>query len=170
MRWKTNHPDGDCYDGVVLDIKRRFVIIREEVSFGFDGLMVLPKKSLKGYRDGPFEQCTNEILESNGARETLNYPPWMKECDTLFQLFDGLKRRDIWPGVEVLYDDGQDYEFHLGQLTEAGPSEFRLMGCDAKGQWEHESSLSYAQVFRVEINSLYCDRFSEYMRTKVVRF
>ncbi|MCP4711456.1 MAG: hypothetical protein GY869_22780, partial [Planctomycetes bacterium] len=66
LRFKTVHPDGDNYDGVITDIKRSFVVLREQRDFEFDGLNLLFKKFIKGYRDGRFEICLNEIIRDNG--------------------------------------------------------------------------------------------------------
>ena len=44
LRFKTKHPDGDNYDGVVTHVKPGFIVLREERDFEFDGLIVLPKR------------------------------------------------------------------------------------------------------------------------------
>jgi hypothetical protein len=164
LRWETTHPNGDNYDGVVTDIKKDYVVIAEETAFEFDGLMILPKSSVGDFRDGPFDGCCNEILTSRKAHAAIIYPKWMARCDTIPQLFEAFKRRDIWPGVEILLEN--DYEFYLGQLTEVGTDEFRLMGYDAAGEWEKEFSIRYDQLFRIEVFSQYCERFNEFMRSK----
>lgn len=166
MRWETIHPDGESYDGVVMDVKADFVTIAQESDFEFDGLIVLPRRSLEGYRDGPTDACCNEILRAHNAFATIHYPAWMQRCQSLAELFSGLKARDIWPGVEILVDNDTDDEFYLGQLTEVGREEFRLMCYDSEGNWEREFSLRYDQLFRVEINSRYCKRFNAYMKSK----
>ena len=37
-------------------------------------------------------------------------------------------------------------------------------------EWEKEFSIGYDQIFRVEILSTYCERFSNDMRSQVPRF
>ena len=65
MRFKTRHPDGDNYDGVVIHIAPNFIVVREVVDFEFDGVQVLPKKVIRGFRDGKFEECGNAIMRQN---------------------------------------------------------------------------------------------------------
>jgi hypothetical protein len=65
LRLKTRNPDGDNYDGIVTQIKSTFIVLREETDFDFDGIIILPKKVIKGYRDCEYERCLNEILREN---------------------------------------------------------------------------------------------------------
>ena len=62
MRFKTKHPDGDNYDGVITHIKPAFVVLREEKDFELDGIIILPKRVIKGVRDGRYDRCCNQIL------------------------------------------------------------------------------------------------------------
>ena len=64
MRFRTRHPEGDNYDGVIVHIGQHFIVVREEIDFEFDGIVVLPKKVIRGVRDGEFERCANKILET----------------------------------------------------------------------------------------------------------
>lgn len=170
MRWKTRHPDGDTYDGVVVSLQRSFIIVQEELSFQFDGFQLLPKRSLKGYRDGLFEQTDNKVLKFHKETRAAGCPDWLKNCKSLSQVFDALRRRGIWPGIETLVADEDDFEFFLGQITESTATEVRVLCYKATGEWEREFTIPYDQIFRVEILSTYCERFNEYMRSKVRRF
>ena len=67
LRLRTRHPDGDNFDGVITQIKSRFIVLCEEENFEFDGIIVLPKRFIKGVRDGKYEVCSNEILRENGS-------------------------------------------------------------------------------------------------------
>src|SRR5688572_20951196 len=85
MRFKTKHPDGDNYDGIITHIKPSFIVMREEENFQLDGVIILPKRSIKGFRDGKFEQCCNEILRHNGALKKLPSVRWLNSCETIPQ-------------------------------------------------------------------------------------
>src|SRR5438874_10863931 len=111
LRFKTNHPDGDNYDGVVTHVKPGFIALREERDFEFDGLIVLPKRFIKGCRDGRYERCINEILRQDRAITRCRSPRWLDSCDSLPQLINELMRREIWPGVETLFNNESETAF-----------------------------------------------------------
>ena len=52
IRLRTRHPDGDNYDGVVTQIKRGFVVLREERELDFDGIIILAKELSKAPATG----------------------------------------------------------------------------------------------------------------------
>ena len=166
LRLKTVHPDGDTYDGVVTDIKRGLIVLREERDFEFDGLVVLPKKVIKGYRDGRFETCCNAILRNNGQIKRVRSPRWLAACDTVPQIIAALKRQDIWPGIELIVGDGNDAAFYLGPIVRVRKDGFSLRGYDADGTWEGVCDIKYDEVFRIEIDSKYCKYFNAYMQSK----
>jgi len=166
LRFKTRHPDNDAYDGVVTHITRDFIILREEVDFEFDGIIILPKKSIKGYRDSKYETCCNEILRENGAMKKCHSPRWLDSCETLSQVFAQMKSRDIWPGVETLFNEGKENAFYIGPITRTEDHYFYILCYDAAGKWEKEYQLTYEEVFRIELNSRYCDNFNAYMRRR----
>lgn len=163
MRFKTTHPDGDSYDGVVTHVKHKFVMLREERDFEFDGHVVLPKRFIKGVRDGKVERCSNEILRDNAQLKKLRPARWLDSCATLPQVFAALKSRDIWPGVEIVYGKKKS-AFYLGPITESTDEGFSITCYDAAGRWEGGYELSYREVFRVEFDSRYCKHFNAYMR------
>ena len=41
MRFKTKHPDGDSYAGIVTHIKPGFIVLREEEGFELDGMVLV---------------------------------------------------------------------------------------------------------------------------------
>lgn len=166
IRLRTIHPDGDNLDGVVTGIKRRFIVLREEKDFEFDGVVVLPKKVIRGYRDGRFEQCANRIIRANGEVKKARGPGWLEKCESLQDVLRGLKRRDIWPAVEILSGDKSRKEsaFYLGPITEVSSKSFVLRCYDAAGQWEKEYDLCVSEIFKVEFDSAYCTHFNRYMR------
>lgn len=166
LRFNTRHPEGDNYAGIVTHIKPDFIVLREERDFELDGLVVLPKKFIKGCRDGRFERCQNQILRENGAIKKLRAPRWLDGCATLPQLFAALMQRDIWPGVETIFNQGADSAFYLGPITRLTDDHFFLKSYDAAGKWEKNYALAYDEVFRVEFDSKYCNHFNAYMKAR----
>ena len=166
LRLKTIHPDGDAYDGVVTDIKRHFVVMQIMDDFEFSSVEVFPKKFIKGYRDGRFEMTCNEILRQNGQLDRIHRPQWIASCDSIPQIFDELKHRDVWPGVETIFDDGNDSAFYIGPIVATDKTEFLLYCYSAAGEWERVYTLPYDEVFRISIDDRYCNYFNAYMRSK----
>src|SRR5258705_4383198 len=83
LRFKTRHPDGDNFDGVVTHIKKGFIVLNQEEAFEFDGVVILPKRVITGSRDDKHEQCGNRILRENGAIKKCRSPRWLDSCETL---------------------------------------------------------------------------------------
>lgn len=164
IRLNTLHPDGDAYDGVVTHIKRSFIVLKVSRDFEFDGIMVFPKKFIKGYRDGKFEQCENEILRENGEIPKCQSPDWLDLCDSLPQVIAEMKQRDIWPGIEILFNDKSENAFYIGPITQLAGDKFFLNCYDAAGQWEKDYKLTYSEIFRIEFDTKYCTHFNNYMR------
>ena len=165
MRFKTQHPDGDKFDGVVTQIEHDFIVLREIADFEFDGAIVFPKKGITGYRDGKYDTCCNHILRQNGAIDQLSAPSWLKNCSTIPDVLSEIARRDIWPGVEALLDNGTDSALYIGPILEVGATSFKLESYDAAGGWENVYELEYDDVFKIELDSRYCNHFNAYMRT-----
>jgi hypothetical protein len=166
LRLKTKHPDGDDYDGVITHIKQGFIVLREERDFEFDGVIIIPKKFIKGVRDNKYEACANQILHENGAIKKLRSPRWIGSCDALPQVLMTMMKRGIWPGVEIVFDDGKDSAFYIGPITRVEDGRFFLKCYDAAGNWERVYELNYGEVFRVEFDSKYCNYFNAYMKSR----
>ena len=166
LRFKTCHPDGDRYDGVVTQINKSFVVLQEEVDFVFNGILVLPKKSISGYGDNKYDSCCNKILRENGAIRRLRSPHWLTSCATLHDVLSQLRSRRIWPIVEVLFDENKDSAFYIGPVTKIEESHCYLKCYDAAGQWEKEYQLTYEEIFKIEFGSIYCKNFNAYMRKR----
>lgn len=164
LRFKTSNPDGDNYDGVVMLNQRTFIVIQEMRGFEFDGVVLLPKKMIKGYRDAKFESCTNEIVRQNGAIKKLRIPAWLSSCETIPQVLIELMDRGIWPGIEQLKNENTLTAYYLGPITGTGDTGFWLTCYDAAGKWEKEYFLKYQNIFKIEINSKYCKHFNKYMK------
>jgi len=166
MRFETVHPDGDNYDGVITHIKPEFIILREEESFELDGVILLPKRFIKSIRDGKYDKCCNQIIRANGAMKKLRAPRWLGSCETIPQVISSMMRRKIWPGVEIIFNQGSDSAFYLGPITQVGDEQFFIKSYDAAGKWEKEYQLSYDEIFRIELDSKYCNHFNAFMRSQ----
>ena len=166
MRFKTKHPNGDNYDGVVTRIKPAFIVLREERDLELDGVIILPKRVIKGVRDGRYERCYNQILRQNGEMRKLRSPRWLNSCETIAQVCASLMKRDIWPGVGTIFDDGAESAFYLGPITRVDEDRFFLRCYDAAGKWEKVYKLDYDEVFKIEFDSRYCNHFNAYMKSE----
>lgn len=166
IRFKTNHPDGDTFDGIVTHIAPNFIIMREEWDFEFNGIVLLQKKNIKGYRDGKYEACFNAILQQNGQMKKLRVPRWLDSCKTIPQVIQNIKQHNIWPIIERLFNEGKETDFYIGPITEVSDESFSVYCYDAAGEWESEYKIRYEEIFRVEFDSKYCKHFNSYMRNK----
>lgn len=166
MRFKTKHPDGDGYDGVITHIKPDFIVLREKESFEFDGVVIFPKKFIASYRDGKYDRCTNQILRENGAIKKLKTPRWLDSCETIPQVLATMMQRDIWPAVEIIFNEGRDSDFYLGRITRLDDAQFSIKSYDAAGKWEKTFKLDYEEIFKIEFDSKYCQYFNAHMKSK----
>lgn len=164
LRLKTRHPEGDNYDGVVVHLTSDMIALSSEEDFEFDGIEVFPRSAIKGYRDGKFERCCNKILQHNGQIKRLRPPRWLKSCTNIADVILYLKKHDIWPGVEVLFEGDTDSAFYIGPITETDDAGFELNCYDAAGEWERIYKIQFNEVFRITFNTKYCKHFNAYMR------
>ncbi len=167
LRLKTTNPDGDNFDGVVTQIERGFIAMREATDFEFDGIVILPKRVIKGYRDNDREACFNRILAHNGQIKHARSPKWLKKCPTISDVLHALKKRDIWPAVEIVSGPkGKKKSFlYVGPVTKVRANTVDLICHDAAGKWEAEYELRIASIFKIEFDSKYCNHFNAYMRS-----
>lgn len=168
IRVKTKDQIGDNYDGVILNIKENFIALREERDFEFDGIIILVKKFIKSCRDGKIEKCCNEILKINGAIQKIDKPEWLNDCENIKQVLEKMMERDIWPGVETLFKLNKKVQtaFYLGPITNCDKMSFFLKCYDVAGKWEKVYEINYDEVFRIEFDSKYCNRFNHYMKNR----
>jgi len=54
--------------------------------------------------------------------------------------------------------------FYLGPITNCDKMSFFLKCYDASGKWEKVYKINYDEVFRIEFDSKYCNRFNHYMK------
>lgn len=164
LKFKTRHPDDDKYNGIVLHIKNNFIVLHEMVSLVFNGIIILPKKHIIGYRDSRFESCYNEIIRQNGEINKCRSPHWLDLCNTIPDVLKQMMQRNIWPGVEVLFKKGKESAYYLGPITEIGNNHFYIWCYDAAGKWEKEYKLTYNEIFKIDFNDNYTKNFNAYMR------
>jgi hypothetical protein len=167
MRFQTRHPEGDNYDGIVTQIKSEFIVMRGIDNFEVDGVLVIPKKSIKGFRDEKFERCYNQILRENKVLKKVRSPLWLNACETLADVMAQFMKRDIWPVIEVIRN--KNAELYIGPITDIAKKNFHHWCYDATGKWENEYELRYNEIFRIEFNDKYSNYFNAYMRRHWVR-
>lgn len=167
VRFRTKHPDGDHYDGVVTHIKPTFVVLREMIDFEFGGVIILPRRAVKSVRDGKFESCRNRILHHNGAIRKMRVPRWLDACETIPQVLSALMRRDIWPSIETVFDQGTRSAFYVGPITEVTVDECLINCYDAAGKWESIYHLGYDEIFKIEFDGKYEKHFTAYMKSQL---
>ena len=164
VRFKTLHPDGDAYNGIVVLLRRMFVVLKAISDFEFDGFVVLPKRVITGYRDSDFEALENEIIQKKYILNELRAPNWLWTCLTLRDLLETLERHRIWPGVEVLFNDGKESAFYLGPITEVKAETFSLYCYDGAGHWEKEYKMDYGDILKIQFGDKYSRYFNKYMK------
>lgn len=167
LRFKTRHPEQDNYDGVVMLIRPTFIVLCEEEGFEFDGIVILPKKVISGYRDNKFDRCCNEIIRQNGALKKLKIPAWLKACQTIPQVLTEMMERGIWPGIEHISPNNSESAFYIGPINDTTKEGVYIYCYDAAGKWEKEYYLSYQNIFRIELESKYCKYFNQYMKAQL---
>jgi hypothetical protein len=165
-RLETSLPDGETYNGVVTQSHRHIVAMRELRDFNFDGVIILPKKIVTGFRDGEFEECTNAIVRESGEIRKAKSPRWLDSCSSIKAVLHSLHARNIWPAVESLFADGTETALYLGPIVETGEQSFKFHCYDAAGKWDQVYELAYAAICRIEIDSLYTNAFNSYMKRK----
>ena len=107
-----------------------------------------------------------EILGENDKFKKLKTPEWLRGCTSLRDLLENLMKRDIWPAVEILFDNNKDDALYLGPITRIEEDNFWIRCYDAAGKWEKEYRLTLDEIFRVEFDSRYCTNFNAYMRRR----
>ena len=166
IRLETADPDGNAYDGIVMMIHSDFVAICPETDFEFDGIQLVARKHLTGYRDGAFEACWQEILIHSGEINRLAFPAWVEGCADWRAFFTAVRSRDVWPGIEVIVEGGAESALYIGPVLTVGETSLTLLTYDAAGAWEKSYEIDYAEIFRVDLETKYCSRFNDFMRAK----
>lgn len=166
MRFRTRHPKGDSYDGIVTHIERSFIVMREIHNFDFDGTLILLKRWIKGYRDGKYEDCCNRILRFNGHIKKACNPKWLDNCSSIPDVLKRLMSKKIWPIVEILFSlDGKiETDFFIGPIVGIENDRFWIQDYDASGKWGEKEEIEFKEILRIEFNDGYSREFNKFMR------
>lgn len=164
IRIRAKDPDKMNIDGIVLEDTRSFVTLLKVADFEPDGIVVVPKKWIKGIQDGEFEVCANEVIRFSGMLERGELFEWPSNLTSLADVFAYLKERDIWPAIEIVYNG--DSALYVGPITEISKRWLRVYCYDAIGQWEKEYEIEFAEIFRIEIESRYTRHFNAFMKAR----
>lgn len=164
IRIKTRHPDGDCFDSVVLENQKDFVVLQDFHDFESGGIVFVPKKWISGFRNGEFEKNFNKILRFIGDRKYIHPNEKFKKFKSFKEIFEYLKAKDVWPIIEIVFK--RSAVLYIGPITEVNDNSFKIYCYDANGKWEKNYKLNFRELFRMEIDSKYAKYFNKYMRAK----
>jgi hypothetical protein len=162
IRLHYQNESEENYDGVVVQVTSKIVVVACEKDFEFDGYQVLLRDRIKGYRNSKFEKCCTEIMSHNKHLNKIRPPKWVNNIEGIDSAVKEIKRHGIWPAIEAIYND--ESAFYIGPITSISPELFQLYCYDATGQWEKEYKFSFNDVIRLEWASNYCTHFNEYMK------
>lgn len=165
MQFKCNGPDKDHYNGVVMKIGKTFVVLNRIFNLALDGILILPRKAVTGYRDGKNEVGHNQVLRFHHLIEKLKIPGWLSKCESIPEILKALQKRDIWPIVEVNYEGNQF--FHIGPIVEVNEREFHIRNYKATGKWDQFYILEYSWLLRIGFGDCYSTRFNKFMRAQI---
>jgi len=167
VRFRTIHPGKQSYYGVVTHIARSFIVLRKTRDFDFDGVLVLPKRVVTGYRDGKYERCYNRILRFNGNIKKARTPEWLESCNSVPDILKQIKKRGIWPCIEDLFElDGKiETDFFIGPIVRIEDDRFWIHDYDAAGNWGEEYDIEFRDILRVAFNDRYSTEFNKYMKS-----
>ena len=164
MRFKMKYPEGDAYDGIVISNLKTHIILRQFKDFEAGGILILPKKYIKGYCDGDSEKCSNSIIEENGQKNNIDVPQWVTSCVNIREVIRELKKHEIWPSVETISNEGKDTVLYIGAILECLEKEFFLHCYDGSGKWEKEYLLDYGNITVIRFGDKYTMHFNKYMK------
>ncbi len=164
LRFGTHHPCAETLDGYVVDIQKSHIVLCTQDDFRLDGITILPIKRIIKCRDGKFEACINKILRMNGVQKKAKVPKWLARCETIQEVLRALMKRDIWPGVEILFNKGKRSAYYLGPITDVGADQFSIRCYDAAGRWEKTYQLGIIEIFKLNFGDHYSKVFNKFMR------
>ena len=156
-----NESDED-YDGVVVQVTSKIVVLASVVNFEFDGYNILTRERIKGYRNSKYEKCTTQILSQNKQLPKMRPPNWVVSIQGIDSAIKEIKRHGIWPAIETIYNS--ESAFYIGPITSISQESFKLYCYDAAGKWEKEYEFGFDEAIRLEWGSKYCKHFNKYMR------
>ena len=163
LRLETSHPDKYSYDGIVSHIRPDYIVIHNECNFEFDGLVVIRRKSITKCSDRTYD-THNKVLLHSGQLGKLKTPTWLDDCSTFQDIFAQLKRRRIWPAVEMV--EKKDSWFLIGPITHVEEKGSDIRCYDGQGKWEDVYPINYRYLHNITFGDSYSKHFNNYMRSK----
>ena len=165
MKFNTKHPDGDSYHGVVLNNFRSYILIGEVLDFHFYCFKALPKKHIKSIRDNKYDKATTDILNFNNEVKKFKAPKWSKKCNNIEELLRTIKKKGIWPTIEVKYaDEPERIYFFIGPVTSIEEGEASILCYGADGKWKKEYYFDIKEIFSITWGDKYSETFNDYMK------
>ena len=168
IRLMTSHLNGDAIDGIVLHQTADYVVFALEMDFEFNGIAFLSKKFVRGIRDSKYEKCYNKIVRFNKSIDKVRIPDWVKDCLCLEDVLKQLKRKSIWPGVEMVFskkNTKNNSAFYIGPIQDVNSNEFQIYSYDADGSWEKCYKLHIDEIFKIGFYDRYSTHFNKFVQT-----
>ena len=167
VRLKTKYPDNGAYNGVVLKETKDFVVLCVEYDLEWNGMLILAKKFISGFRDGKFEKTLNAILHHSGQIRKVSLPKWLVKCETFEDVFKNCLKRKVWPCVEILFKERKlKSAFFVGKVINGNENQVFFQSYDATGEWEKEWVIEFKEILSVGFNDSYTTHFNAFMRAK----
>jgi len=161
-------PEGEAYDGIVLKDGRDYVAMACVPDLKFDGLVILPKKYIRGFREGKFEKTLNEIIRSNGEIKKMKGPAWLLKCGEMKDVLRQLFERKIWPIVHVVFDKEKHSEMYIGPIMGGDEKQkaFTIRHYSATAKWKYKQFIYFRQVQMVQWGDNYSKIFNKFMQSQ----
>jgi hypothetical protein len=164
VRFRTNHPDQSDYDGIVTHIRPDYIVVREEYDFELEGIVVFSRKAVVACEERRCGKTFNEVLRHTGQMKDLKIPAWLDECCTFQDILGQLKKRRIWPAVEIVQK--KDTWFLVGPITHVEENGSLIRGYSADGKWGRDYPINYRYLHCIRFGDRYTRHFNRYMRDK----
>jgi hypothetical protein len=91
---------------------------------------------------------------------------WLNRCESLVDVLRELQQRDIWPGIEIVWEDdeGPESAYYLGPVVYVEDELFGIHCYDGVGEWEEVYEIEFGDLFKISIDDSYTKHFNAYMR------
>ncbi|MHC5083966.1 MAG: hypothetical protein ACYTET_08535 [Planctomycetota bacterium] len=135
LRFKTYHPDGDTYDGIVTHIQK----------FEKCGNTILQHN--REIKKAKSPRWLDNCITFRQILEKLKQKDIWPAVEIIFR--DKQKTKTL---------------FYIGPITQIKKNAFWIHCYDATGKWEKEYKIGYDEIFKIEFNDNYSRHFNAYMR------
>jgi len=161
----TRHRDGDRYNGIIVGCSKDVILIESDNDFVFDGIIALPTRQIKNLRHSQFEKTLDRIFTKFGLLKLKKRSPWLLKTETMQQLVSECFKRKLWPIIEMQHKRGN--ALYIGPITSVEKNGFQIFAYDANGKWEKNYSLTYNEIFKIQLFDKYSTYFNKFMKEKV---